>query len=68
MHFGNASCDILSRSNTARCCKKGSIYCRRLDGLTKDELVRVPAYAGLVLMAFELGKILIVNLKCFTVM
>jgi hypothetical protein len=32
-----------------------------LDGLTKDELTRVLAYAGLVLVAFELVKGLIVN-------
>ena len=32
-----------------------------LDGLTEDELTRVLAYAGLVLVAFELVKSLIVN-------
>jgi hypothetical protein len=61
MRSGSASCDILCRNNTKRW-----VYCMSLDGLTKDEVTRVLAYAGLVLVAFELVKSLIVNpIKAF---
>jgi hypothetical protein len=61
MHSGSASCDILCRNNHCVLPFIGSTYCMSLDGLTKDEVTRVLAYAGLVLVAFELVKSLIVN-------